>query len=324
MDLISLGKSNVKVARLGVGAMTWGERSLMTAYGGTANREDEAGAFEASLEAGVNFFDTAEMYGFGNSEKRLGELARGTNSAIATKFAPRFPRSADALPPALDRSLARLQREDVDLYQIHYPVRRIKIADLMQRLADVAVAGKAKAVGVSNFTADQMREANDVLSRRGIPLASNQVQYSLLYRRAETDDVLDACCELGVTLIAYMPLAMGALSGKYGGHAKPHDWMRRLMAKTFRGDALRAIEPVVEGVRAVGERYGKTTAQVALRWLIEQGALPIPGAKNPAQARENAGAPTFSLLRNEIDELARVSETWMQHREWARTPTVGA
>ncbi len=111
--------------------------------------------------------------------------------------------------------MKRLGRSSIDLYQHHFPSRRVDIPQLMDLLADAVEAGKVKAVGVSNYSAEQMRMAHAALARRGIPLASNQVEYSLLHRQPEANGVLDACRELGITLIAYSPLAMGMLTGKY-------------------------------------------------------------------------------------------------------------
>jgi aryl-alcohol dehydrogenase-like predicted oxidoreductase len=140
------------------------------------------------------------------------------------------------------------------------------------------------------------------LAQRGIPLASNQVEYSLLHRRPQTNEVLDACRELGVTLIAYQPLASGALTGRYTPTNGPRG-LRRLV-KPFRGRGLAALEPITALLWEIGERYGKTPAQVALRSLIENDTvLPIPGAKNRKQATENAAALTFHLTQNEIDAL---------------------
>jgi len=171
-------------------------------------------------------------------------------------------------------------------------------------------AGRVKAVGVSNYSAEQMRIAHEALARRGIPLASNQVQYSLLHRQPEVDGVLDACRELGVTLIAYQPLASGALTGKYSAGTRPTGFFRRFM-RDFRGKGRETVVPVVALLREIGQHYGKSPAQVALRWLIEnQSVLPIPGAKNGKQAAENAGALSFSLTSTEIEALSQATMAW--------------
>jgi len=302
------------VSRLGIGVMTWGEKAFMTAYGGTAGREDEAHALEAGLAGGINFYDTAEMYGSGNSERSLGVLARGKDLVIASKFMPRPPRTSASLPAALDATLARLGMPRLDLYQIHFPVPWIRLGKLMDRLAEAVRAGKVRAVGVSNYSVAQTREAHDRLAQHGIPLASNQVQYSLLYRNPEANGVLAACRELGVTLIAYSPLAMGALTGKYRPGVTPTDFMRRRLSSQFKPKALQAIAPVVARLEEIAATYGKTPGQVTLRWLIENGALPIPGAKNAEQATQNAGALSFSLSAGEVDALREVSQPLLQGR----------
>jgi aryl-alcohol dehydrogenase-like predicted oxidoreductase len=220
-----------------------------------------------------------------------------------------FSRTA-SLPEALDGSLANLQRATVDLYQIHYPMRWMSIPQLMGLMADAVAAGNVRAVGVSNYTAKQMHEAHAALAARGIPLTSNQVQYSLLYRQPEVDGVLDACRELNVTLIAYSPLAAGALTGKYTASSARARGTRRFMPN-FRAAGLREMEPVVALLRTIGEKYGKSPGQVALRWLLEQErVLPIPGAKNGRQAAENAGALSFSLSLEECAALDQATGRW--------------
>lgn len=316
-DLVPLGGSALLVPRLGVGAMTWGDATGLgrihpakLAYGGAHGFAEEQAALEASLAAGVTLFDTAAMYSSGASERRLGELAQGRNVIIATKFPGALFFRARNLPRELEASLQRLGRACIDLYQHHYPARGVAIPELMNLLADAVEAGKVKAVGVSNYSAQQMAAAHAALSKRGIPLASNQVEYSLLHRRPETDGVLDACRELNVTLIAYSPLAMGALTGKYSATAPRPTGFRRLLP-TFNRKHLAALEPVIALLRQIGERHGKSPSQVALRWLIENPlVLPIAGAKNAAQAGSNAAALSFTLTPDEIAALERATQAW--------------
>ncbi|HEY6686074.1 MAG TPA: aldo/keto reductase, partial [Propionibacteriaceae bacterium] len=315
-DRIRLGRSVLEVPRLGVGAMTWGSPSgrsrwgpAKLAYGGTAGPEEEQLAFEASLSAGVDLFDTAAMYSGGASEQRLGEFAEGRRVVIATKFPPGWLSKADAFPDALDQSLARLRRNTIDLYQHHFPSRRIPITSLMGLMADAVAAGKVRAIGVSNYNAAQLRIAHAALAERGIPLASNQVEYSLLHRAPEVNGVLDACTELGITLIAYQPLAQGVLTGKYRPGDRPKGLRR--FGRYYRGDGLEKAKPVVALLREIGERHTRTPAQVALRWVIEQeSVLPIPGAKNGRQAASNAEALSFSLVGAEIEALDEATTAW--------------
>lgn len=314
----TLGRSNLKVPRLGVGAMTWGDAKGLarfhpakTAYGGAHGFEEEKRAFELSIEAGANLFDTAAMYSGGASERRLGELAREKQDVlIASKFPGGGYFRVEAFPKELETSLARLGRDTIDLYQHHFPIRGVSIPKLMDQLADAVEAGKIRAVGVSNYSAEQMREAHAVLARRGIPLASNQVEYSLLHRQPEVNGVLDVCRELGITLIAYSPLAGGRLTGKYSAQHRAGGLFRRILPQ-YNRNALDAIQPVIKLLREIGERYSKTPSQVALRWLIENPiVLPIPGAKNGRQAMENAESLKFSLTGDEVEALNRATLAW--------------
>jgi len=290
---------------LGVGTWAWGDRRVW-GYERDYGRPEVEQAFWASLDAGLNYFDTAEVYGFGTSERILGELLRssGKPALVATKYAP-FRPTAGSLHRALNGSLHRLGLERVDLYQIHFPPFFLRIEPLMDALAEVVAAGKAGAVGVSNFNAAQMRRAHDALARHGIRLASNQVEYSLLDRTPESDGVLRTCRELGVVLIAYSPLAMGWLGGRYS----PGD--RRLpgrLNRYLRAHGEEALTAALRRVSEIAETRSKTPAQVALNWLLQQdGVVVIPGAKNAAQARQNAGALGWRLTADEQAALDQVT-----------------
>ncbi|MGQ9491568.1 MAG: aldo/keto reductase [Anaerolineae bacterium] len=306
-ETIPLGKTDVRVPPLGLGTWQWGD-SMFWGYGkGYAESEIRA-AFDASLAAGITFFDTAEVYGRGRSERFLGRFSAGRRDGlvIATKFMPLPWRlSKGQLLAALRKSLERLELAQVDLYQIHWPFPPRPIEFWADALADAVQAGLVRAVGVSNYSADQMRRAHAVLAKRGVPLASNQVEYSLLHREPERNGVLDACRELGVTLIAYSPLAQGLLTGKYTPENPPPGFRGR----RYRGERLARIQPLIGRLREVGAAHGgKGPNQVALNWLICQGAIPIPGAKNARQAQENAGALGWRLTESEMAELAEISE----------------
>ena len=175
-----------------------------------------------------------------------------------------------------------------------------------RRDLDALVAsGKVRAVGVSNYNVDQMRRAHAALAKRGVPLASNQVEYSLLQRAPEQTGLLAACRELGVTLIAYSPLARGLLTGKYRPD-RPAQGLRRIM---FSKGRIAAIQPLTDLLLEIGERHGdKTPGQVALNWVICKGAVPIPGAKSSKQAEENAGAIGWRLTEAEVAALDAASD----------------
>jgi aryl-alcohol dehydrogenase-like predicted oxidoreductase len=287
--------------------MAWGDAPFW-AYGGGYGEAGSREAFIAAVSAGIDFFDTAEIYGRGQSERLLGQFIResGRPVVVATKFFPfpwRLHRSD--LVAALRASLARLQLHQVDLYQIHWPFPPVSIETWMDGMADAVEAGLARAVGVSNYNAEQTRRAYEALARRNIPLASNQVEYSLLHRAPQRNGLVQVCRELGVTLIAYSPIARGLLTGKYTPEHPPRDVLRRIRT---RGDVGR-IQPLIAKLREIGARHGdKTPAQVALNWLLCKGAVPIPGAKNASQAQENAGALGWRLTDAEVIELDEASD----------------
>ncbi|MBD0266835.1 MAG: aldo/keto reductase [Cyanobacteria bacterium Co-bin8] len=314
MQTVTLGTTGLVIPALGIGTWAWGD-SLFWNYGKDYGAEDVQAAFQAALEGGVNFFDTAEIYGLGDSEKLLGQFMKATNQPvmIATKYFPlpwRF--SSQAVADALTASLKRLQVPTVALYQVHAHLDFfLSQKSLMNALADEVQQGRIQAIGVSNYSAQQMREAHEYLAERGIPLAVNQVQYSLLHRHVETNGILETARELGITILAYSPLAQGLLTGKYTpeNYQKPSG--ARSLAPQFSKQALVKLEPVIQTLQTIGERYDRTPAQVALNWLIAQGnVVPIPGAKNARQAAQNAGALGWQLSEPERAQIDQVTRAW--------------
>jgi aryl-alcohol dehydrogenase-like predicted oxidoreductase len=314
MQKIRIGASDMIVSAIGIGAMAWGE-SKMWGYGADLGYEEVRDVFAACVEGGVNFFDTAEVYGSGRSEQNVGRLLKETTQPvyIATKFAPlpwRF--SARSLSRALDKSLSRMDLKSVDLYQIHFPMGLIPFEKQWNALADIVESGKARYVGVSNYSTDQMLRAYELLAKRGVKLVSNQVEYSLIHRSPEADGLLDACRELDITLIAYSPLGRGVLSGKYKPGATPPD-MRRSYGH-FRNERLEKTLPLIETLRKIGEDHGgKTPAQVALNWLVRQpNVLAIPGAKNVRHVQTSIDSISWEMSEDEAALINEVSSPFRQ------------
>lgn len=295
---------------MGLGAWQWGDR-VVWQYGHGYGAEQVREAFQTSLHEGIRFVDTAELYGNGLSERLLGRFLKETDQPVlvATKFFPwpwRFTKGA--LPKALKGSLARLGMESVDLYQIHFPSPLISADTLMEGLVECVKSGMARTVGVSNFGQSRMLAAFSALARHNIPLASNQVHYSLLNRAVEKNGTLARCKELGIRLIAYSPIEKGLLSGKYSADTPPPGSRARSYA-----NLLPKIGPLLKLMTEIGQDYGgKSNAQVALNWTICKGALPIPGAKNAEQAQQNAGALGWKLTDDEVAKLDEMSDQLMQ------------
>ncbi len=306
MEHISLGSTDISISPLGVGTWQWGDRTIWGYGRGQYTDADLEAAFRAGLQAGINFFDTAEVYGGGRSETLLGQFIRTVEVpvVVATKFFPGSGRrNRRDLLQALRGSLRRLGMEQVALYQIHWPDPAVPDEVWADALADAVEAGLTRAAGVSNYSLEQVRRTAEVLARRGLPLASVQVEYSLLERTPEQDGLLDYCRQNRVTLIAYSPLAKGMLTGKYTPQNPPPGERRREY-----GPRLESIQPLVARMREIGQAHGgKTPAQVALNWLIGQGAVPIPGAKNERQAQDNAGAMGWSMTEEEMRALDEAS-----------------
>ncbi len=306
MSEISSETRFLHAIEMGLGAWQWGDR-VVWQYGHGYGESQVHEAFLASLNEGIRFIDTAELYGNGLSERLLGRFIKETDQPvlIATKLVPwpwRFYKGA--VTRALRGSLSRLNVESVDLYQVHFPLPFMNLDAIVEGLAECVKSGLTRTVGVSNFGQSRMLAAYSSLARHNVPLASNQVPYSLINRSVEKDGTLARCKELGIRLIAYSPIEKGLLGGKYSVENPPPGSRARTYAKM-----LPKLPPLLKLMTVIGQDHGgKSNAQVALNWLIRKGTLPIPGAKDAAQALENAGALGWRLTDEEMAKLDEASD----------------
>jgi aryl-alcohol dehydrogenase-like predicted oxidoreductase len=308
MDEQAILKSTVlDGVELGIGTWAWGDR-LVWGYGNQYAANEVEETFHAAINNGIRFFDTAEVYGQGKSEKFIGSLLPSVSEKvmIATKIMPYPWRLAkDALRKTLEASLKRLGLKKVDLYQMHWPLPPVSVESWMNQMSEVYEEGLISAVGVSNYNLDLTKRSVDALQKKGIPLASNQMEYHLLERRIEKDGLVDFCKANGIKIIAYSPLAMGILSGKY----TPENPPKGTRSAHYNRSVLEAIQPLIKLMKSIGmDHEGKTASQVALNWVISKGALAIPGAKSINQVEQNAGAIGWHLTEEEVRKLDESSD----------------
>lgn len=305
-----LGASGLEVSALGVGTNKWGIRRRK-------NQAEITQTFRAALDAGLTFFDTAEVYTGGASERLLGEcLGQDKRPVVlASKFAPLPNRlSPHALMDALEASLSRLNVDTIDLYYVHWPFTLMRVDALMDMMALAVRIGKIRAVGVSNFTARQMRQAAARLARYDIPLAANEVHYSLLHRKPEVNGVLEACRELNVALTAYQPLESGLLKTRETTQsmavapANP----RALSLPSPRKKREEQTNALQETLAEIAARREKTVSQVALNWLLmrDERVIPLPGSTSTRHVTENAETLNWQLSEGEFAEIDRASAPW--------------
>lgn len=315
-----LGPTDIEISPIGLGCMQFSQgRGLPGLVYPAIDQETVDQIVRTAREGGVTWFDTAEMYGRGRSERTLSTALRHHGAepgdvVIATKWNPLL-RTASSIRRTIGARLAGLDGFPVDVHQIHMPHGgwspiRAQVAEM----AGLLRAGKIRSVGVSNFTAKQMEEADAVLRAHGARLTSNQIQANLLHRSFERDGVLSTARRLGVTLIAHTPLAGGLLTGRY--HADPDAARARsrtrrvLMGRVYGRDPIDRTRPLVDAMRAIAGAYGVSVAQVALAWLIGQYGdtlVAIPGASKPRQAAESAAAMDLRLSEAERDRLEELS-----------------
>ena len=310
-----LGKTDIEVTPIGLGMMEFaGGGGLMGFAFPRVDQETKNATINAGLDGGINWFDTAELYGGGVSEASLAKALKvagikNDDVVIATKWWPLF-RTASNIPQTIGDRLRFLDGYSISNYMVHQPISFSSPEAEMDEMAKLVKAGRIRSVGVSNFGPERMRRAHRRLQDNGLPLAVNQVRYSLLDRRIERDGTLETAKELSVTVISYTPLESGLLTGKYHKNPellskKPPFWRLRLR----RG--MEKSRNLISVLEDIGNKYDASPAQVALNWIIySQGdiVVTIPGVTNPTQAEDNAGAMRFKLSDDEIARLDDVSQ----------------
>jgi aryl-alcohol dehydrogenase-like predicted oxidoreductase len=290
---------------------------LMGAFWNSPRQEEINEIVRVSIEAGINWFDTAEIYGFGRSERALSVALQKAGKKngdviIATKWNP-IMRTASSISTTFPTREKHLTPFQIDLFQVHLPYSFSTIEKQMQAMADLMDIKRIATVGVSNFSERRMRRAQKALNARGYSLASNQVRYSLIDRGIEENGILNAAKELGISIIAYSPLAQGILTGRY--HKNPEalsklPLIRRRSVKHLNEKAGRLIE-TLEGVAA---SYNVSISQVALSWLVGyhgETVVAIPGASRLGQAKQNAATMNFKLKPDEMDYIEQVSRPFI-------------
>ncbi|WJX40556.1 Pyridoxine 4-dehydrogenase [Trifolium repens] len=302
----------LSVSPMGFGTWAWGNQLL---WGYKESMDDELQQiFNMAVENGVNFFDTADSYGTGKfngqSEKLLGKFIRdfreekGSSSeiVIATKFAA-YPwrLTPGQFVNACRASLDRMQIEQIGIGQLHWstanyaPFQELALWDGLVAMYD---KGLVQAVGVSNYGPKQLLKIHDYLKVRGVPLCSAQVQFSLLSMGEDQLEIKSICDSLGIRVIAYSPLGLGMLTGKYSPTKLPTG-PRGLLFKQI----LPGLEPLLSSLRDIANKRRKTVSQVAINWCICKGTIPIPGVKSITQAEENLGALGWRLSSDELLQL---------------------
>ncbi len=321
MILRRLGKTNIKLSPLGLGCWQFSQdNGFAGKFWSNLSNDETLQIVRASLEGGVNWFDTAELYGWGKSEASLSQALQKINidkpsAIIATKWWPLFRRSSSIKTTIHDR-LHYLGGYPITLHQVHMPLGFSSIEKEMNAMADLLEEGKVKCIGVSNFSEEQMIRAYSALEKRGIQLASNQVEYSILNRKIESNGVLKRAQELGVSIIAYSPLAKGLVSGKF--HNDPHlikksiRWRRYMrMKKHFSRSSLLKSSLVINELTRIASKHNASPLQIALNWVINFHAnsiFAIPGATKFKQAIDNIDSMKIKLSASDLDSLDNVSK----------------
>ncbi len=319
MELRRLGASDLDVSEISLG-------SWLTYGGGVANERARA-CVEKAFEVGINFIDTANVYAHGRAEEFLGDVLQGrerSSYVLATKLYFPMPGGDRGLSRAqvekqIEASLRRLRTDYVDLYQCYRYDYDTPLEETMQAFADVVRAGKALYIGVSEWRADQIRAGKALADRLGVPLVSNQPQYSAIYRVIEAE-VIPTCRELGLGQIVFSPLAQGVLTGKYRPGQPPPEGSRAtdeagggagFIERLLRDELLEAVQQL----RPLADEAGLSMAGLALAWVLQEDnvASAIIGASRPEQVRDIVKAVGVRLdpeLRRRVDELLLpVSET---------------
>lgn len=310
MEYKRLGKTNLLVSRIGFGGLVIGGFH----YGKTQDKESIA-AIKKAMNLGVNFFDTADIYSFGKSERILskGLGKKRENMIVATKVGMKWNKkrkkgyydlSPDYIFEAIEKSLSNLKIKRITLYQIHYPDLRTTALDTMEALNELKKEKKIKYIGCSNFTSTEIAR----YQRYG-RIESIQVPYNILDQKAEKK-IFPICHKWQMGVIVFSPIAQGLLSGKYNEKTKFSKNDRRNKSKYFTPKFLKRSEPLLEKIKEISLRYKKTMTQVSIRWILDNPNVTciIIGVKTPKEIEEAAGAAGWRLSKKERDELTKMGK----------------
>lgn len=308
-----LGQTDIEVSPIGLGLLQFSGWGFFKFMYPELSTETMNSIVQAALDGGINWFDTAEIYGIGRSERSLANALKAagktdTDVIVATKWFPLF-RTAGNIVRTIDQRQQYLNGYSIDLYQIHNPYSFSTTRAVMNNMANLVEKGEIRSIGVSNYSAERMRHAHDILAEHGLPLVSNQVHYSLLNRKIESNGILNAAKELGITIIAYSPLESGLLSGKFHNDSNAFNktpFYRRVRLKL----QLEKSRQLIDTLGEIAIVHGVTPAQVALNWLINfhgESVVAIPGTSTVKQVRDNAAAMNITLSSAELAQIDRLS-----------------
>ncbi len=296
------------MAKIALGTWAWGSGAFggNMVFGSKTDVESLKPVFDTAIKAGLCLWDTATVYGMGESERILGTLAKGVerkNVQISTKFTPQIAEMYDNnVEKMADASIERMGCDYIDVYWIHNPM---DVERWTPGLIPLLKSGKVKRVGVSNHNIAEIRRANEILGEAGFKVSAVQNHFSLLYRSSEKGGVLDYCKENGIEFWAYMVLEQGALSGKYNKE-------NPLPAESDRGKKYNPVLPQLEALTnemtAIGQKYGTSCSQIGIAWAIAKGALPIIGATKERHVIEAAEAAKIKLVAEEVTRLEQLAE----------------
>ena len=296
------------MAKIALGTWAWGSGAFggNMVFGSKTDVESLKPVFDTAIKAGLSLWDTATVYGMGESERILGTLAKGVerkNVQISTKFTPQIAEMYDNnVEKMADASIERMGCDYIDVYWIHNPM---DVERWTPGLIPLLKSGKVKRVGVSNHNIAEIRRANEILGEAGFKVSAVQNHFSLLYRSSEKGGVLDYCKENGIEFWAYMVLEQGALSGKYNKE-------NPLPAESDRGKKYNPVLPQLEALTnemtAIGQKYGASCSQIGIAWAIAKGALPIIGVTKERHVIEAAEAAKIKLVAEEVTRLEQLAE----------------
>ena len=301
---------NLKISAIGYGAWGIGGAPFWSNEGDSKSIE----SIKISYENGINFFDTAPVYGFGHSEKLIGKALKSVRDKIilATKCGLRWGKeslgslrkdaSRKSILEEIDQSLKRLNTEWIDIYQVHWPDLQTSQKETMETLLEIQAQGKIRYIGVSNYSVEQIKES----SRYG-KIISLQPEYSLLAREIEKD-IVPVCLEKKIGIIAYSPLASGVLTGKYGRDTKFKDWRSKGIIGTFTGEGFLKNINKVERLEEIAKEEGKTCGQIAINWVLRQPGLTtaLVGVKNAGQVEENIKAIGWQPSKENCEKIEEI------------------